>query len=164
MTSSLVLSRYRGLCVIKLIKKGWPGLSQFYKTLQMTMLIILSNKSFFSTQKDFPTKGDWTLQIEEDKKELDINNSETEIKCMKKHSFKKLVKSKLKEKAMEFLFNLKNKENRSKSKRLNYYTFQNYLQSSELSTNEKKLLFSLRTRSVYFIYLFIETQAITCQM
>ena len=89
-------------------------------------------KKVFSTQKEFSSKNDWTLQVEEDKKELDINISENSIKIMKKVAFKKLV----------------NKENRSKSNNLNSYNFQNYLQTKELSTKEKKLLFALRTRSI----------------
>ena len=67
---------------------------------------------------------------------------------MKKEKFKKIIKNKLLEKSTEFLYNIKNKENRSKSKNLNSYKLQNYLQSNLLTTKQKKLLFSLRTRSV----------------
>ena len=67
---------------------------------------------------------------------------------MKKEKFKKLLKNKSFEKSTEFLFNLKNKENRSKSKNLNSYKFQNYLQTNVLTTKQKQLLFSLWTRSV----------------
>ena len=105
-------------------------------------------KRFFHTQKDFPSKNDLILQIQEDIKLLDIDLSEEEIKSLKKHKFKKLLKKKLYEKSFEFLFNLKNKENRSKSKQLSSYNLQNYLQTDLLTTRQKKLLFSLRTRSV----------------
>ena len=67
---------------------------------------------------------------------------------MKKHKFKKLIKKKLFEKSTEFLYNIKNKENRSKTKNLVSYKFQDYLQNNTLTTKQKKLLFSLRTRSV----------------
>ena len=67
---------------------------------------------------------------------------------MKKEKFKKLLKRKLSEKSSELLFNLKNKENRSKSKNLNSYKLQNYLQTNLLTTKQKQLLFALRTRSV----------------
>ena len=43
---------------------------------------------------------------------------------------------------------MKNKENRSKSKNLNSYKLQSYLKTDKMTTKQKKLLFSLRTRSV----------------
>ena len=52
------------------------------------------------------------------------------------------------EKASNFLLNYKPKQNRSKVKNLTKFSFQNYLKSDKLSTKEKKLLFSLRTRSI----------------
>ena len=103
-------------------------------------------KRFFEIQKDFSTTDDWILQIEEDKRDLEINISEQSIQIMKKEAFKKLVKQKLNEKAFEFLF--KTKEGHSKTKHLKSFLFQNYLQTENISTKEKKLLFSLRTRSV----------------
>ena len=66
---------------------------------------------------------------------------------MKKHKFKKYLKEKLYTKAEEFLF--KNKANHSKSVKLNSFEIQESLYSDELSTKEKKLLFSLCTRSVH---------------
>ena len=72
--------------------------------------------------------------------------SENEIKCMKKEAFKKYLKAKLFEKATKFLFKIKAKH--SKSANLNTFGLQKYLISEKLSTKEKKLLFSLRTRSV----------------
>ena len=66
---------------------------------------------------------------------------------MKKHKFKKYLKQKLYQKAEEFLF--KNKVKHSKSSNLNSFNLQEYLYNEELTTREKKLLFSLRTRSVH---------------
>ena len=103
-------------------------------------------KKVFDTQTQFPTKGDWTFQIEEDKKYLDIDISENSIKNMKKHKFKKLLKEKLKLKAAEYLYSCRDKEGRSKTKYLKSFGCQNYLKSNQLSTKEKKLLFSLRTQ------------------
>ena len=54
----------------------------------------------------------------------------------------------MKEKTTEFLFNLKNKENWSKSKNLNTYKYQDYLLTNRLTTKQKKLLFSLRTWTI----------------
>ena len=102
----------------------------------------------FTTQKDFSSKDDWILQVEDDKSTLGIDISDDSIMKMKKETFKKLVKKKLNHKAKEFLFNYKNQENQSKSKNLNSFSLQNYFKSTKLSTKEKKLLFSLRTRTV----------------
>ena len=66
---------------------------------------------------------------------------------MKKHKFKKYLKHKLYQKAEEFLF--KSKAKHSKSLNLNSFNLQEYLYSDELTTREKKLLFSLRTRSTH---------------
>ena len=65
---------------------------------------------------------------------------------MKKDSFKNGLKKKLKEKATLFLFNYREKH--SKTKNLTNFKLQPYLTSDKLTTREKKLLFSLRTRSI----------------
>ena len=57
------------------------------------------------------------------------------------------IKQKLYQKAEEFLF--KSKAKHSKSARLNNFDLQEYLYTDELTTKEKKLLFSLRTRSIH---------------
>jgi len=44
----------------------------------------------FDVQKDFFCNNDWIIQIENDKKALDIDKSENDIKTMKKYSFKKI--------------------------------------------------------------------------
>ena len=67
---------------------------------------------------------------------------------MKKDSFKKIVKDKITESAYNFLFYHKSEENRSKIKNLTSFKLQNYLKTNKLSKKEKKLLFSLRTRSI----------------
>ena len=60
-----------------------------------------------------------------------------------------LPNKQIKVKAEEFLSDLR--ESHSKTTNLQSYTFQNYLSSSSqnLSTNDKKLLFQLRTRSTH---------------
>ena len=104
-------------------------------------------KKVFNIQKKFPVRGDWIKQIESDLLQLKIEQSESEIKCMKKEEFKKLVKEKLETMASNFLEDLK--ENHSKTEKLFEYKLQNYLTSQNLSTEQKKLLFSLRTRSIH---------------
>ena len=48
-------------------------------------------KKVFDIQKQFSDKDDWITEVENDKKELNIDLSEDRIKVMKKNSFKKLV-------------------------------------------------------------------------
>ena len=103
-------------------------------------------KKVFDIQKEHSVKDDWIEQIKDDLKSLEIELTEQEIKDMGKEPFKNIVKKKLKDKAADFLFSYKAKH--SKTKHLNTYKLQSYLSSDQLSTNEKKLLFSLRTRSV----------------
>ena len=104
-------------------------------------------KKLFNTQKKFPVRGDWIEQVESDLHQLGIKLSEPQIKSMKVDKFKKLVKEKLEVQAFNFLEDLKGRH--SKTKNLNDYKLQNYLTSDNLSTNQKKLLFSLRTRSIH---------------
>ena len=103
-------------------------------------------KKFFDIQKQFSSNNDWILQIAEDKKDLNIDISDESIKILKKGAIKKYIKRKLYQKATEFLF--VNKMKHSKSTNLTSFKLQDYLQTDKLSTKEKKLLFSLRTRSV----------------
>ena len=103
-------------------------------------------KKFFNVQKEHSVNDDWIEQIKDDITSLGINLNEQEVKVMKKTKFKNGLKKKLKENATSFLY--KYKEKHTKTKHLNNYKFQSYLSSDKLTTNEKKLLFSLRTRSI----------------
>ena len=103
-------------------------------------------KQVFNTQKLKPVKNDWCLTVVEDLQQLDIYNSENEIANMKKSTFKTLITNKIRELASRFLNNLKDKHIKSK-KLKNSHAMQTYLMSSELTTDEKQLLFSFRTNT-----------------
>ena len=92
-----------------------------------------------------PVKNDWWLKVLEDLKEYDIELTELEISTMKKSTYKQLVDSKIREASRKYLFQLKNKH--SKSNGLQSYKLQTYLTTNRLTTEEKKLLFQLRTRT-----------------
>ena len=65
---------------------------------------------------------------------------------MSKRKFKSLLTSKIYSVASDYLISLKNKH--SKSEGLSYnYKIEDYLLTSQLTTEEKQLLFQLRTRS-----------------
>ena len=101
-------------------------------------------RQFYETQKNYPCNDDWTHQIEKDLSDCEINMSEEDISKMSWQRFKNLVKQRLKVNASIFLCSLK--EQHSKLQNLNSYSFQDYLQTNELSIEQKKLLFSLRCR------------------
>ena len=103
-------------------------------------------KQFLEAQQISPSKNDWCLKVVEDMKAVNINLSESEIRSMKKSKFKRIVNINIRESARKYLIKLKNKH--SKSDGLSEdYKMQKYLISSELSTEEKQLLFHLRTRT-----------------
>ena len=58
-------------------------------------------------------KNDWCLEIEENLKYCNINLTEDEIGKMKKHQFKKLVNSNIREVAREYLIALKSQHSNS---------------------------------------------------
>ena len=100
----------------------------------------------FKTQKLSPVKNDWCLQIEDDLRYCNIDLSECEIKAMKKTKFKSIVSSRIFEAAEQYLLSLKNKHSKSEGLSANG-KIQDYLISNKLTTEEKQLLFQLRTRS-----------------
>ena len=101
---------------------------------------------FFHTQHKFPIKDDWTLQVSQDLKDLDIPENFKVIKSKSKESFKKLVKKKVR----EFAFNtfIKQKEGHSKLENLEYKELkpQDYLMSKEISVEQAQILLKFRTR------------------
>ena len=100
----------------------------------------------FQAQKLSPVRNDWCNKIVDDLKYCSIDLSESEIRSMSKIKFKSLLTSKIYEVACEYLLSLKNKH--SKSEGLSYNNkINDYLITSQLTTEEKQLLFQLRTRS-----------------
>ena len=102
-------------------------------------------KKVYYTQKQHRCKDDWASEIEDNLNLCNIQLTESEIQQMKLEDFKQIVKTQIRIKADEYLCSLRDKH--SKTEQLTSYSFQNYLQSAELSTEEQKLLFQLRTRS-----------------
>ena len=102
-------------------------------------------KQVYNIQKIQPVKKDWCLTVAEDLRNLNIELSEVEITKIKKIKFKSIVKENVRAVARNFLSDLKGKHSKSENLQVRN-EMQSYLSSSELSCDEKKLLFSLRTR------------------
>ena len=102
-------------------------------------------RKVFETQKRFPVKNDWVLQIKEDLLMCKIQLTENEIGCMKKEKFRKIVKTSIQQLSVEYLTKLIGKH--SKSDNLQpQEKIQNYLVNENTTVAEKKLLFLLRSR------------------
>lgn len=60
---------------------------------------------FFMAQLKNPTKGDWVTSVMEEMDELELGLQLNDIKSMTKNSFRKIVKEKVQQKALEYLLN-----------------------------------------------------------
>ena len=120
-------------------------LMYYWNILQMTDAELV--KRVFNVQKISPCKNDWVLQIEEDLRSCKIDENEEQIKKMKKYSFQKLVNKKIDDATRDYLLKIRDDPSRSKSKRI-YPSDQmkDYLLSNDLTTEEKTLLFLMKSR------------------
>ena len=102
-------------------------------------------KQFLRAQCENPVKGDWVTTVLDDLQELDIKQNFDEISEIPKVTFKNIVNSKVKQKALNFLRN--EQQTHSKSKNLHYsdLKLQDYLMSG-LSIKEKSFIFLARSR------------------
>ena len=94
-----------------------------------------------------PVKNDMITTFESDLEMCDITLTMTEISMMKKMTFRKLVNTQLREVSRKYLLNMKTKHSKLNSIS-DSYKFEPYLLSMNLSTEEKQILFKLRTRMV----------------
>ena len=103
---------------------------------------------FFHAQNLKPIRNDWCTTVKEDLKFLNINLSFDEIKVMSKYSFKKIVKTKIRECAFYELMSKIEKNDHSKLKNILYQDLkmQPYLNSNLVNSNQAKQLFRFRTR------------------
>ena len=82
-----------------------------------------------------------------DLSECNINLSEESVRNMKKEKFKSLVKEQIRNLSKEYLIFLRSKHSKS-DKLMLEKRMKEYLISDKISTEEKKVLFSLKTRAV----------------
>ena len=105
---------------------------------------------FFKAMSENPSKDDWSEQVKVDLEDLGIREDLSKIEVTSKASFKKTVKSKIYEYALDQL----NMEKFSHSKMDNVVypelKMQDYLLSEDISTAEKINLFHFRTRMASF--------------
>ena len=104
-------------------------------------------RRFLTAQELNPVRKDLCLQFKDDMKTCNIILTSSEISSMKKCKFKKLVYTQLREVSREYLLSLKGKHSKLGSLQ-NTYILDTYLASNSISTEEKQILFKLRTRMI----------------
>ena len=107
-------------------------------------------KTFFEAQCDQPIRGDWVTTVKQDMADLNIELSFKEIANFSKEAFKKLVKDKVKNSALDYLKNLQQTHNKSKNLCYDDLSLQEYLKSgtNKMTIKEKLFCFAARSRMV----------------
>ena len=102
-------------------------------------------RKVYNTQKLFPVKNDWVIQIQDDLLQCKIDMSDEEISKMKKSKFQKMVKLSIQQLSGEYLTKQMEKHTKSEKLSLNE-EIQSYLVDVNTTVKQKKLLFLLRSR------------------
>ena len=94
----------------------------------------------FIAQWNYPVKDDWTLTAKENLKDFSMDFSLKDLQSISQYSFKRMVKVKTKEYALDYLLDLKSKH--SKINNLDYpeLKLQDYLTDPKISVQEAKNL------------------------
>ena len=100
-----------------------------------------------SAQQLNPARNDLAVTFQNDLDKCGITLTMAEISTLKKSTFRKLVNKQLREVAREYLLNMKDKHSKL-NKISDKYSFESYLSSTNISTEEKQTLFKFRTRMV----------------
>ena len=95
---------------------------------------------FFQAQWEFPVRGDWVLQCNQDLIDFNLPNQLDYFKGKSKDTFKAAINKKAKEYALDKFNDIK--MSHSKMENLFYYEMklQEYLKLSELSVDESKVI------------------------
>ena len=105
---------------------------------------------FFEAQFKYPNKDDWTLQVKDDLDDFGLPGSLEFLKSKSIHSFKRLVKIKTKEYALNHLLNLKSEHSKLDNLMYTELKLQKYLKSDDIPVHEAKNLFRYRVRMAEF--------------
>ena len=104
----------------------------------------------FQAQWNHPVKDDWTITVQQDLKDFKINLSLEEIKGKTEWSFKRLVKKKSNEYALDYLLKMKLKHSKMDNLQYEELKIQNYLKDESITVKEAQTLFKYRTRVARF--------------
>ena len=102
----------------------------------------------YSAQKLSPISGDWIQLLEEDKRQFDIQLSDTEVASLSKERFRNFVRKKSIEVTIKYLKKLQKKNSKSKQLGISDMRISPYLVDSRFSKGERELLFQLRAKTI----------------
>ena len=103
-------------------------------------------RKVYEKQKNEPTKEDWFQFLKKDFTFIEEDMNEEDIKSYSKEEYKKKVKILVKKAALKYLLNQKEGHKKIKDITFNEYKIQPYLNSNMFNNEERKLLYSLRSR------------------
>ena len=104
----------------------------------------------FKTQWQYPGKDDWTETVRADLTDLGLNLNLEHLRSISKNSFKRLVKLKSKQFALEGLSKMKEKHSKMKDLYYSELKMQNYFKDPKIPVEEAQNIFRFRTRSANF--------------
>ena len=94
------------------------------------------------------SKGDWVEQLEKDKVELNLQLTDEEIQGYSQEQFKSIVQTRIEKCAIKNLIKLRNSHSKSENLKINGFKPSDYHMSKNLTSEEVKILFKLRTRMI----------------
>ena len=104
---------------------------------------------FLMAQIETPKEGDWWLSVLQDINDLKLEVTLHEIKNMTKETFKTRVKLAASQDALKWLNSQKLQLNKVKNMNHEKLEIQPYFSSPNLSTHQKKFLFTVRSRILF---------------
>ena len=108
------------------------------------------NKQVMIKQVENPSRQDWISQVYSNLNEFQINLSLDEIEKLSKYKFKKIVRNACLKTTFNYLLSEKEKLSKGKQIKYNSFKIQNYMKpGTGLSTQDIKLIYSIRTRNLY---------------
>ena len=104
----------------------------------------------FYAQWKHPVKDDWTIQVQKNLEDFELDMTLDDLKKKSANSFKRIMKIKSKEYTLNYLIEIK--DSHSKMDNLEYpeLKLQNYLRDDEIPLNEARNLYRFRTRVANF--------------
>ena len=105
---------------------------------------------FFMMQYNNPVKGDWTETVRADLRELNIAENFMDIRSKTKEAFKKHVKQKARDVALEQLLDKKSKHSKMKNLEYTELKMQKYFQETQFTKEQTHFIFKFRTRMAPF--------------
>ena len=105
-------------------------------------------RKVYDVQKSDTSPGDFSELVSNDKKDIELNLSDSEIQRLTKTKFKKILKTKINQAAFKYLTSLK--QGHSKMDGISYTHLEkaSYLNSPLFNSESSRLLLALRTRTV----------------